>query len=204
MSAVGEDSPALITEGAIALRFGRRHRISDGAFRAFCRANPELRLERTAEGDLIVMAPAGADSGSRNAGITAQLWLWNRQTNLGVVLDSSAGFTLPNTAIRSPDAAWIRHDRWQALSEAERRGFAHIVPDFVVELRSASDALKVVREKMSEYIDQGACLGWLIDPRTGTVEIHRPGRPIERLTGPQTLSGEDVLPGFTLDLNGIL
>jgi Uma2 family endonuclease len=190
--------------GQLTLKFRPGLRLSDEAFWRLCRANPDLRLERTADGELVVMPPAAPDSSSRNAGITAQLWNWNEQTRLGVVFDSSAGFTLPNTAIRGPDAAWMTRDRWDALPKHERNRFSHVCPDFVVELRSKSDAMKDLRLKMREYIAQGARLGWLIDPKTGTVEIHRPGRRVERLARPDTLSGEDVLPGFVLDLKGIL
>jgi len=190
--------------GQLTLKFRPGLRLSDEAFWRLCRANPDLRLERTADGELVVMPPASPDSSSRNAGITAQLWNWNQRTGLGVVFDSSAGFTLPNTAIRGPDAAWMTRDRWDALPPNERDRFSHICPDFVVELRSKSDIKKDLHLKMREYIAQGARLGWLIDPRTGTVEIYRPGRRIERLARPGTLSGEDVLPGFVLDLKDIL
>jgi Uma2 family endonuclease len=190
--------------GPLTLKFRPGLRLSDEAFWRLCRANPDLRLERTADGELVVMPPAAPDSSSRNASITAQLWNWNQRTLLGVVFDSSAGFTLPNTAIRGPDAAWMTRDRWDALPKHERNRFSHVCPDFVVELRSKSDAMKDLRLKMREYIAQGARLGWLIDPKTGTVEIYRPGRRFERLVRPDTLSGEDVLPGFVLDLKGIL
>ena len=189
---------------ALAVPADVRLRVSDEDFWRLCQENPDLRLERNAQGELIVMPPEAADSGRRNAGITAQLWNWNEQTNLGVVFDSSAGFTLPNTAIRGPDASWLSRQRWDALSKDERDKFSHICPDFVAELRSKSDDLTTLREKMEEYIIQGARLGWLIDPRTGTVEIYRPGRPVEILQRPATLSGEDMLPGFVLDLKGIL
>jgi len=150
------------------------------------------------------MPPASPDASSRNAGISAQLWFWNQRTGLGVVFDSSAGFTLPNTAIRGPDATWMTRGRWEALPQDEREKFSHVCPDFVIELRSKSDQKKDLRAKMREYIAQGARLGWLIDPKTGTVEIYRPGRAVEGLKQPATLSGEDVLPGFVLDLKGIL
>jgi Uma2 family endonuclease len=179
-------------------------RISDRAFWRLCRANPDLRLERNADGELIVMPPAAADSGHRNAGITAQLWYWNQDAGLGVDFDSSAGFTLPNSAIRGPDASWMTRERWDALPQHERERFSHICPDFVAELRSKSDDMSILRKKMQEYLSQGARLGWLIDPKGGTVEIYRPGRPVEILERPATLSGEDVLPGFVLELKGIL
>ncbi len=181
-----------------------RLRVSDEDFWRLCQENPVLRLERTAEGALIVMPPAGPDGSQRNASITALLWIWNRQTNLGVAFDSSAGFTLPNSAIRGPDASWMTSERWARIPREERLKFSHVCPDFVAELRSTSDTMKELRGKMQEYLAQGVRLGWLIDPIGGTVEIYRPGRPVETLDKPATLSGEDVLPGFVLDLKGIL
>jgi Uma2 family endonuclease len=178
--------------------------ISPEDFWQLCRANPDLRLERDSNGDLVLMPPAAPDSGFRNASLTSQLWNWNHRTSLGTVFDSSSGFTLPNTAIRGPDASWMTTARWEALSRDERRRFSHICPDFVVELRSPSDDLSELERKMEEYLAQGVRLGWLIDPETGTVAIYRPDRPVERLSKPATLSGEDVLPGFVLDLKGIL
>jgi Uma2 family endonuclease len=190
--------------GQLTLRFRPGLRLTDGAFWKLCRANPDLRLERNANGELVVMPPAAPDSSARNAGITAQLWIWNQRTGLGITFDSSAGFTLPNTAIRGPDATWMARERWDALSQDERERFSYASPDFVVELRSKSDKKKDLRAKMREYIHQGVRLGWLIDPKAGTVEIYRPGRTVQVLKRPATLSGEDVLPGFVLDLKGIL
>ncbi len=178
--------------------------VSPDDFERLCRANPELRLERESDGELTVMPPACMDSSSRNAGIAGQLWNWNRQSRLGVVFESSGGFTLPNSAVRAPDACWMTRERWATLPEAERRTFTRTAPDFVVELRSPSDSRSKLEAKMEEYIAQGVRLGWLIDPELGTVAIYRPGRPVERLERPATLSGEDVLPGFVLDLKGIL
>lgn len=186
------------------LRFRPGLRLSDEAFWRLCRANPGLDLERSARGELIVMSPAGADSSRRNMDLGAQLWAWNRAAGLGVAFDSSAGFTLPNGAVRGPDAAWVSRERWDPLSPEDREKFAHVCPDFVAELRSRSDPIKSLRQKMREYVDQGARLAWLIDPVTRTVEIYRPGRRVERLQSPATLSGEDVLPGFILDLGDIL
>jgi Uma2 family endonuclease len=190
--------------GPLTLRFRPGLRLTDVAFWRLCRANPDLCLERTANGELVIMPPAAPDSSSRNASITGQLWNWNERTGLGIVFDSSAGFTLPNTAIRGPDASWMTRERWDALPKDERERFTQVCPDFVIELRSGNDKKKRLRAKMGEYIAQGARLGWLIDPRTGAVEVHRPGRPVEILKRPATLSGEDVLPGFVLDLKGIL
>jgi Uma2 family endonuclease len=179
-------------------------RASPKAFWRLCVANPNLRLERTARGEVIVMAPAGSDSGIRNSGLTARLWNWNDQTKLGVVLDSSGGFRLPNNAVKAADASWIRLDRWSAIPEKDRKKFAPICPDFVVEILSAGDRLTDAREKMREYLAQGVRLGWLLNPKSGRAEIYRPGQPVESIKRPATLSGEDVLPGFVLELQGIL
>jgi Uma2 family endonuclease len=191
---------------AIALMVPRESglRASPGAFWRLCVANPDLRLERSARGEVIVMAPACMDSGMRNAGLTAQLWNWNQASKLGVVFDSSGGFTLPNRAIRAADAAWMTLERWATVPPKERKRFTRICPDFVVEITSPSDRLEIAREKMLEYITQGARLGWVLDPKSGLAEIYRPGRPVEALDRPATLDGEDVLPGFVLDLKGIL
>jgi Uma2 family endonuclease len=186
------------------LKFRPGLRLSDKTFWKLCRANPLLRLERTAKGELVVMAPARPDGSLQNAGLSAQLWNWNQRAGLGFAFESSAGFTLPNDAIRSPDASWITRERWISLPQDDERPFPQIAPDFVVELRSKSDGLAELRRKMQEYVEQGVRLGWLIDPKNGTVEISRPDRPVEILKHPKTLSGEDVLPGFTLELKGIL
>ena len=140
-----------------------------------CQANPRLKMERTATGEVIVMSPAGSKTSARNAGITSQLWIWNEDTQLGITFDSSGGFNLPNRADRSPDAAWIKQERWDALTADQQQRFAPICPDFVVELRSTSDRIQIIRDKVQEYIDNGARLGWLIDPTTRTVEIYEPG-----------------------------
>jgi Uma2 family endonuclease len=180
-------------------------RVSDRAFEKLCQVNPDLRLERTARGVLEVMPPTSGDTGQKNGWLTAQVVLWAMDDGSGVAFDSSTGFTLPNTAVRSPDASWILNDRWNALPEERRRiGFAPICPDFVVELRSNSDSKETLRQKMREYLEQGVRLGWMLDPLDGAVEIYRPGRPVEILDKPATLSGEDVLPGFVLKLKGIL
>jgi len=179
--------------------------VSLEGFRRLCGANPELRLERTARGVIEAMPPAFGGTGARNAGLTAQVVVWSWKDGTGTAFDSSAGFTLPNGAVRSPDASWIRNERWDALTNEQREEqYSPICPDFVVELRSHSDRMKKLRMKMREYIAQGARLGWLLDPIRGTAEIYRSGRRVERLVKPATLSGEDVLPGFVLDLKGIL
>lgn len=178
-------------------------KVTHEQFQQIAAVNRELRLERTATGELIVMAPTGSDTGHRNQDMSGQLWLWNRQTKLGVVFDSSSGFKLPNGADRSPDASWIKLERWQTLTPKQREGFAPLCPDFVVELRSKSDNMEPLREKMLEYMANGSRLGWLIDRQNQKVEIYRQNQDVEILDRPRTLSGEDVLPGFILDLTDV-
>jgi Uma2 family endonuclease len=176
---------------------------TDEEFYELCRTNPELRLERAATGEVVLMAPAGSETGARNLSIGGQLWLWNERSRLGKAFDSSTGFRLPNGAIRSPDASWIAQARWGALTPEQKRKFAPLCPDFVVELRSPSDELETVQAKIREYVANGASLGWLIDPETRQVEVYRPGKGVEIFHGPTTLSGEPLLPGFQLDLTSI-
>ncbi|MCF2145733.1 Uma2 family endonuclease [Desmonostoc muscorum LEGE 12446] len=166
-------------------------------------ANRDLQLERTATGELIVMAPTGGTTGNKNSDIEGQLWFWNRQTKLGKTFNSSTGFHLPNGADRSPDAAWVRQDRWDTLTKEQQDGFVPLCPDFVLELRSKNDNMEPLRAKMREYLENGACLGWLIDRKNKKVEIYIPGRNVQVLDNPVTLSGEDVLPGFILDLTEV-
>ena len=173
-------------------------------FAAVAAAHPDLRLELTREGELIIMPPVFPETGSKNADITADVVVWNRLQKTGKVFDSSSGFTLPNGAKRSPDTAWIELGRWGMLTEEERKGFSRICPDFVVELRSKTDRLSAVQKKMREYRDNGARLGWLIDPKSQRVEIYRPGQEAEIVNASASLSGEDVLPEFVLDLTGIM
>jgi Uma2 family endonuclease len=186
------------------LKFAPSAPLTDRLFLRLCSANPELRLERTAQGELVIMPPAGTETGGRNSPLTAQLYIWAKASGLGKSFDSSTGFTLPNGAVRSPDASWVTQDRWDALTPEERTRFAPLCPDFVVELRSETDPLRDVRAKMREYRSQGARLGWLLDPKRKVVEVYRPGRRVAVLQAPATLSGEDVLPGFVLDLKGVL
>ena len=174
--------------------------LTDQAFEQLCHSNPDLRLERTAQGELIAMAPSGSETGYYNSDISGQLWQWNRKLQQGITFDSSSGFTLPNTAIRSPDAAWIEKSRWQAIPAEQRRKFAPICPDFVIELKSPSDDLTVLQGKLEEYRDNGVRLGWLIDPENYQVFCYRPQRAVEIFDNPRNLSGEDVLVGFVLDL----
>lgn len=178
--------------------------LTDEQFEQICSANRDLRLERTATGELIIMPPTGGDTGRRNLGLSAQLWNWNQQSSLGIAFDSSTGFTLPNGAIRSPDASWVRLERWQALTPLQRRKFIPLCPDFAIELLSPTDELRETQAKMQEYLTNGLRLGWLINPKSKQVEIYRPGQPVEILQSPASLSGETVLPGFVLDLTEIL
>ncbi len=165
----------------------------------FCARNPDVPFERTAAGDLLVTTPAGADSSRRNSELTAQLAIWNKRDGAGVVFDCSAGFWLPNKALRSPDAAWVRRDRWEALSQVDREKFAPLAPDFVAELRSKSDRLSQLRGKMQEYVGSGVRLAWLIDPWERCVEVYRPDRDVVVWSAPAVVAGDPELPGFTLD-----
>jgi Uma2 family endonuclease len=178
--------------------------LTDEQFFQLCQNNQELKFERTANGHLIIMPPTGGATGNRNADLTAQIHAWNRQTKSGKVFDSSTGFKLPNGANRSPDTAWLKLDRWNALTPEQQERFLPLCPDFVVELLSPSDSLKTAQVKMQEYIENGAQLGWLIDRHNQRVEIYRPNCAVEVLPSPGTLSGEEVLPGLVLDLSEIL
>ena len=189
---------------AITLDLRQLIHITDEQFYKLCQANPDIKLERKAKGELIVMPPTGGESGKRNADLTADLVVWNRQRKLGVVFDSSTGFSLPNGAKRSPDASWLSLERWIALTAQQRKRFLPLCPDFVIELMSETDALEDAQEKMIEYISNGLRLGWLLDPKNKRVEVYRQGQPVEVFQSPTTLSGEDVLPGFVLELSQIL
>ena len=189
--------------GGLALKLGPRG-LSVAEFVAICAANPHLRLELTATGELVAMPPTGSDTGRRNQALGAQLWNWNRAAGRGVVFDSSSGFLLPNGAVRSPDAAWVARARWEALGPDQRAQFAPVCPDFVAELVSPTDDLAMVRAKLVEYLANGARLGWLIDPREGRVEVYRPGSVPEILQDATRLSGEEVLPGLVVELSEVL
>ncbi|MDB9427483.1 Uma2 family endonuclease [Microcystis aeruginosa CS-555/01A07] len=177
--------------------------LSDEQFFQLCQDNRDLRLERNPKGDLIIMPPTGGETSNSNAGITAQLWLWNNLHKLGVVFDSSGGFKLPNGADRSPDAAWIPLEKWQALTPQQKERFLPLSPDFVIELMSPSDNLETARKKMQEYLDNGTRLGWLINRKTREVEIYCQGQAVEILTNPESLSGENILSQFVLELDSI-
>jgi Uma2 family endonuclease len=165
--------------------------------------NSDLRLELTAEGELVVMPPAGGETGKRNAGLTAQLWAWARQDGTGTTFDSSTGFTLPNGAVRSPDASWVANSRLEALTAEQREKYLPLCPDFAIELHSPTDSLRAQQEKMREYLENGLRLGLLMDPKQRRVYVYRPGEPVRQLDDPSSVSGEPVLPGFVLDLREI-
>ena len=177
--------------------------LTDEKFFQLCQKNRDLRFERCAQGDITIMAPEGSDTGMRSSNVNGHLWLWNQQKKLGFTFGSSAGFILPNGAMRSPDACWILKERWDALTPEQQSKFAPICPDFVIELMSRTDTLSTVQAKMQEYQYNGARLGWLINRRDRQVEIYRIGQPVEVLQSPITLSGETVLPEFVLELASI-
>ncbi len=172
-------------------------------FYEFCQANGDLRIERTANGEVIIMPPAFSDTGNRNFNIAAQMGNWTEQDGTGIGFDSSTGFTLPNGAMRSPDASWIELERWNALTDSQKASFAPICPNFVIELRSSSDRLIRLQEKMQEYIDNGASLGWLIDRQNRKVCIYRPNREVEILDNPEAVTGNPELTGFILRMTKI-
>ncbi|GAX38241.1 Uma2 family endonuclease [Nodularia sp. NIES-3585] len=177
--------------------------MTDEQFFQLCQNNRELRFERNANGELIIMPPTGGETGNRNGRITQQLMNWTDADGTGIAFDSSTCFKLPNGADRSPDASWIKLARWDALTDEQKEKFPPICPDFVVELLSPSDSLKTTQEKMKEYIDNGVRLGILINRKSRQLEIYRPGKEVEVLEFPATVSGEDVLNGFVLNLEMI-
>jgi Uma2 family endonuclease len=177
--------------------------VSEQQFFELCQLNRDLRIERTSQGDLVIMPPTGGETGRMNFELTALFGRWVHADGSGVGFDSSTGFTLRNGANRSPDLAWVKRQRWEALTQEQRRGFAPLCPDFVLELRSPSDSLAYVQAKMREYLDNGAQLGWLIDPIEKKVYVYRPQAPVECLDDPPTLSGDPVLPGFVIDLRRV-
>ncbi len=177
--------------------------MTETQFFEFCQLNRDLRIERTGRGDLIIMPPTGSETGNRNLKLSQQLANWTDEDETGIAFDSSTGFTLPNGAIFSPDAAWIKLEKWNAIAPEKRLKFAPICPDFVVELRSPSDRLQPLKDKLQEYIDNGASLGWLIDRKNKKVYIYRPEMEVECLDNPSTVSDDRVLSGFILNLEKI-
>ncbi|GAC1477851.1 MAG: Uma2 family endonuclease [Chamaesiphon sp.] len=178
-------------------------KLTSNQFYQLCVENPDLRLERTKEGEVIIMAPTGGETGKRNVKLVVQLALWNDEIKLGEVFDSSTGFTLPNGSDRSPDVAWVEKSRWDGLTPEQKEKFIPLCPDFLIELLSPSDSLKKTQEKMQEYLDNGLYLCFLINRRNKQVEIYRPGQKVEVLESPTTLSGENILPAFVLSLKQI-
>lgn len=189
---------------ALTVNFNSVINLSDEQFFQLCQQNELIRFERNADGTLVLMPLVGGTTSISNASLTAQLGMWNRDDKLGIGFDSSTGFTLPNGAVRSPDASWLKRDRWDDLTQEQKERFSPVCPDFIAELRSATDCLKRLQSKMREYRDNGAKLGWLIDLETRKVEIYRPNQEVEVLESPATLSGETVLPEFVLNLDSIL
>jgi Uma2 family endonuclease len=177
--------------------------MTDENFFEFCQANRDLRIERNAEGEIIIMPPTGWETGDKNAEITARLRIWTKKDGRGKSADSSAGYKMPNGAIMSPDASWILNERLEKISPRKRRKFLPLAPDFVIELRSESDSLAKLKDKMQEYIDNGVSLGWLIDPQEKQVFVYRPNTEIEVLENSTEISGEPLLPDFTLNLKEI-
>ncbi|MGF1674414.1 MAG: Uma2 family endonuclease [Rivularia sp. (in: cyanobacteria)] len=186
---------------AITINLNNIVKLTDEQFYQLCQDNPDVKLERNQWGELIVMPPTGGETGNRNSEVNAEFVFWNRKFLLGKVFDSSTCFKLPNGSNRSPDVSWIQLDRWNTLSEQQREKFPPIAPDFVLELMSPSDQLSDVQEKMLEYMVAGVKLGWLFNRKNRRVEIYRQGQAVEVLDSPTSLSGEDVLPGFVLDLS---
>jgi Uma2 family endonuclease len=179
------------------------NKMTPDEFWEFCRQNHKLRAELTKEGEVIIMPPTGFETSDKNSEINLQLRLWAKKDKTGIATESNAGFILPNGATRSPDAAWTKKDRLEKFTAKERQKFLPLCPDFVIELRSASDTLKDLQEKMEEYIENGARLGWLIDPQNKRVYVYRPNAEIKILENPETVSGEGILKGFELDLKEI-
>jgi Uma2 family endonuclease len=188
---------------AVTVNFNPIIELTDDQFYQLCRANPDVKFERNAKRELIIMSPTGGETGNHNFEIAADFAIWNRQNRLGVCFDSSTCFSLPQGGDRSPDVSWIKQERWDALTPEEKEKFPPIAPDFVLELMSPTDSLKKTQEKMQEYRDSGVKLGWLINRKTRRVEIYRLGQPVEILESPTQLSGEDILPGFVLNLQNV-
>lgn len=193
-------SSAITDSGTLTVQLEPIIQLTDDEFFSFCQLNRELRIERTSEGEMIIMSPASGGASNRNANLTIEIGLWARENGRGIVFDSSGGFILPNKAIRSPDVAWVQQERLQQLSPAEKSKFLPLAPDFVIELKSPSDRLSILQDKMAEYIANGVALGWLIAPDTRQVFIYQPGHPPQQLDNPTTLSGDPTLPGLRLNL----
>ncbi|CAN5215691.1 Uma2 family endonuclease [soil metagenome] len=179
------------------------HEVSEAEFIEFCERNPDMRIEMSKDGDIIIMPPTNTETGKKNFDLSVDFGVWLRKNKRGVAFDSSTGFTLPNGARRSPDLTFVQNEKWNNLSREEKRRFARLVPDFVIELRSETDSLKDLREKMSEYIENGVSLGWLIDPQERKIHIYRAEKEVEILDNPKQIFGESVIDNFVLDLKNI-
>ncbi len=177
---------------------------SDDELYAFCLANPELRIERDEEGHILIMPPTGLESSFTNGELFGEVRNWNRQTKAGRTSDSNGGYTLPDTSMRAPDVGWISKERLMNVLPEELKKFAHVCPDFIIEVRSESDSIKQLQDKMHKWLKNGVRLGWLIDPQTQTTTIYRPGHQPEDKSFTETLSGEDVLVGFTMNVADVL
>ena len=194
----------LLSESCFLLHMPERLRqMSEDEFFEFCVLNRDLRIERTAEGDIVIMPPAGGETGRSNLNIVRRLGNWAEVDGTGIGFDSSTGFTLPNKAVYAPDVSWILKTRWKTLPQSDREGFPHICPDFVIELKSPSDSVSFLEAKMEEYIANGVRLGWLIVPRRRWVYVYRPNRAVVMLEGISSVSADPELPGFTLELGEI-
>ena len=185
------------------LQFSPVVELSDDQFFEFCQANRDVRIERNKQGEIIIMPPTGWEMGNKNAEINFQLTLWAKRDGRGKSADSSAGYKMPNGATMSPDASWMLNERLEKVSPEKRRKFLPLAPDFVIELRSESDSLTKLKEKMQEYIENGVALGWLIDPTEKRVYVYRQNAEVETLENPAEISGEPLLSGFVLNLKEI-
>jgi Uma2 family endonuclease len=194
------EAPARIEHAPLVVRLRPIIELTEERFFELAGLNRDLRMELTVDGELIVMPPAGGETSNRNAELTMQLRVWAKRDGTGVTFDSSGGFVLPNGAVRSPDASWVERSRFEALTAEQRRKFLPLCPNFVVELRSPSDSLGILRDKMQEYLNNGAELGWLIDPENRRMYVYHPESLVQELEAHATLSGDPVLPGFALDL----
>ncbi len=201
-----EETTSLLAESGLRLPLilnAQALDLTEERFELLCRNNRDLRIEMTAEGELVIMPPTGMKTGWRNNKLNYFFMHWTLSDGSGICCDSSTLFRLPNGAKRSPDVSWIKRERVEALTEKEQESFAPICPDFVLELRSPSDAVSFVQQKMQEYMANGAQLGWMIDPFTKQVYIYRPDQPVECLENPETVTGDPVLPGFVLHVREI-
>ena len=194
--------PAVTAELSVPFKLNvQATQLTEEQFTLLCQENPELRIELTAQQELVIMPPTGSETGRRNSTLTQRLANWAETDGTGVVFDSSTLFTLPSGAKRTPDASWVRKERGDVLTREQREGFAPLCPDFVVELGSRTDRLLDLQDKMQEYINNGARLGWLIDPLDKRVYVYRPGQPLETVDDPVTLNGDPILPGFVLHVH---